>query len=158
MTVVVKVVSLASAEKVKSGSGKEFTKREVVGDSSGKSRLVLWENDIEWLDLDKCYRLENVGIRMYEYLSLVSCSCIYSIGDIGVISDVDLEEDYSSVSYQCVKGEIVGVVSVEEYLSCFQCKSFVRVISEVYGECVRCKIKVKTERCKKESCEDSFSR
>lgn len=46
-----------------------------------------------------------------------------------------------------VEGEIVGVASIDEYLSCLNCKAKVHQISSVMGECSKCKMKVKISKC-----------
>lgn len=102
----------------------------MIGDAHG---LVLWESDIDRLEIDKCYRLENVAVRIYNDVRYLSLSQRAPIGDIGEISEIQFEQDYSMVSRRELKGEIVGVISTDEYLSCVGCKSTTNDMVSVCG-------------------------
>ena len=46
-----------------------------------------------------------------------------------------------------VEGEIAGIVSCEEYVSCIACKAKVRRDSDVIGRCSKCSMIVKLCKC-----------
>ena len=46
-----------------------------------------------------------------------------------------------------MEGEIIGVVSFEQYISCIGCKGKVTEETNMMGECNKCKMKVKLSRC-----------
>ena len=37
----------------------------MIADSTAQSRVILWENEIGKLELDKSYQLENVAVRIF---------------------------------------------------------------------------------------------
>ena len=61
--------------------------------------------------------------------------------DIGEVVDDDVEE---GSSVKVVKGEIIGVLTCDEYVSCRACKAKVLPISEIMGEC---NMKAKLQKC-----------
>ena len=66
VSVCVKVVDLEATRSVKNKYGKEFMMQNVmVADGTAQSRVVLWENEIGKLDLNKSYQLENVAVRVF---------------------------------------------------------------------------------------------
>jgi len=46
-----------------------------------------------------------------------------------------------------VAGEIVAVLCVDEYPNCVSCKGKINAVSDVMGECTKCKAKVKLLGC-----------
>ena len=48
-----------------------------------------------------------------------------------------------------VEGEITGVSSCEEYVSCKSCKAKVIKLSTNIGECTKCNMKMKLSKCTK---------
>lgn len=48
-----------------------------------------------------------------------------------------------------VKGEIVGVMNTEAYNSCRVCKAKVMAVNDMMGECSKCLMKMKMNRCGK---------
>ena len=151
VTVVVKVVNIASTEIVKTRDGKEVQKQDCkVVDASGCVRVVLWEDNTDALKEGCCFKLRGVGLRVYggvKYLT-VGGSCVIEEldGDIGEVYDES--SDSSSVVKQEVVGEIDSVLSCEEYSSCWMCKGKVKVVNAVVGECGKCHGMVKLSKCK----------
>ena len=52
-------------------------------------------------------------------------------------------------SIKIVKGEIVGVMNIEVYNSCRVCKAKVMAVNDMMGECSKCGMKIKMNRCDK---------
>ena len=57
--------------------------------------------------------------------------------------------------YSVGVGEVIGVVSCEEYLGCMLCKAKVGECNEMIGQCGKCGMKQKLTRCSK-SCAARF--
>ena len=65
VNVKVKVVTLGQSVEVNNRKGVTLKKQDcVIADVSGSIRLVLWENDISKLAVDKCYDLKNICRRI----------------------------------------------------------------------------------------------
>ena len=58
-------------------------------------------------------------------------------------------DNYFKKKNLVLEGEVVGVMSVEEYVCCVGCQGKVIRETDVIGECGRCKMKVKMSRCKR---------
>ncbi len=121
-----------------------------MADEMGRSRIVFWESDVGKLCIDTSYKVERVTVCMYQfvkYLSMSDRAVITGIGHFGEVADPPTEEAFPHVN-QVVEGEIVGVASAEKYTSC---KGKMKPITEVIGECSKCKMKVKLTRCETSS-------
>ena len=67
VNVKVKVVRLSQSVEVNNRKGVTLKKQDcVIADVSGSIRLVLWENDVSKLAVDKCYDLRNISVGEYE--------------------------------------------------------------------------------------------
>ena len=110
---------------------------------------VLWQDDTGKLDIDKCYKLEDVVVGMYQYVKYLSVShgaLISPIDDIGeTATSGDLIPNAENL---VLEGEIAAVVSCDEYRGCLSCKTKVTVISPFIAECFKCGTKMKLDRCK----------
>ena len=141
---------------VQNKSGKLLHKQEcIMADESAQIRLVLWEDDINKLVINKPYKLDKMKIRMYndvKYLSVSSCTIIESIDDIGHVanpsSDSELIPDRGN---RLFNGSIVAVVSTDTYTSCINCKGKVNTLTSIIGQCNRCKTKMKLSSCQETS-------
>ncbi len=78
------------------------------------------------------------------------CAVVTEIGDTGKVADPLTDAEFPCATL-VLEGEIVGVESAEKYTSCMSCKAKVKAISEVVGECNKCKMMVKLSRCKMSS-------
>ena len=90
--VTAKVLSLESPELIKPRFRKTtLTKQNcVVGDATGRCRLVLWEDQVGAVKPGECYSLKAVSVKKFDgqkYLSANSGSSVESCADIGVVSE-----------------------------------------------------------------------
>ena len=92
-----------------------------------------------------------VGIKD---LSVGKSSIVEKIDDIGEVLEADEVEEENelcssgSAGHGCVvEGEINGVLTCAEYFSCISCKSKVKELNDVIGECSRCKMVMKIANC-----------
>ena len=125
--------------------GETLTKQGfTIADTTAACRGVLWEKDVGTLREEQSYKFTNVTIRTFngvKYLSLSENAKIITVDDIGEVVDDDVEEG------KVVKGEIIGVLTCDEYVSCRACKAKVLPISEIVGECSKCNMKAKLQKC-----------
>lgn len=149
VSVVVKVLSMKAPSSVVVKSGRELVMQEcTVGDATGTMRLVLWESDTKKLETEKCYAVSGLTVKMYQgskYLSLSDEGSVKPTNDMVKVAD-PLDED-KCCNDDGIEGEIVGVLSVDEYKCCFNCRSKVNPISEAIGQCKKCAMKVKLNKC-----------
>ena len=142
VNVTIKVINVHPIETLVSKSGKHLAKQEcIVADSTATARMVLWENNIGRLSLNCSYKLEDVLIRAFQnikYLSISENTMLVEVEDIETV-DNQLNDT--------LKGVIVGVMSTEEYVSCFQCNAKVQQITSVLGTCTKCNMEVKLDAC-----------
>ena len=148
-------VQLVSAveEVVVKGKGKKLSKQEFVfADCTAACRGVLWEEHINELKEGSCYYITNGTVRSFnetKYVSIGEKAMIKAVNDIGdVVDDVVFDENGGIV---VVKGEVIGVVSVETYTSCVSCHGKVTETKTGVGQCSKCSTKVKMGKCKIQS-------
>ena len=90
-----------------------------------------WASVIECITIDNrvYYLWHNMMVRSYQQSKYLSVpkedASIAEIGDIGAVAEDDLPEDFVRV-----EGVTVGVLSLQSYLSCLQCKCKVDVGDE----------------------------
>ena len=146
-----KVQSVEKIEKVKA-RGTMLDKQDVaIADATAAWRCVVWEKDMNKLKEDYSYRLINVTIRTFngsKYLSLSEKSYIEEITDIGDVVDEGATMGEGSIKI-VKKGEIVGVMNIEVHNSCRVCKAKVMAVNDMMGECSKCGMKVKMNKCSK---------
>ena len=80
-----------------------------------------------------------------KYLSMPESTTVTAIEDIGILADAPIDD---SEECEVVQGEIIGVVSAEEYRSCLSCMVKVKALGgEIMGVCNKCTMKVKLSVC-----------
>ena len=124
--VVGKVCEVKDVQTVKKNEEKELVKQDVlIGDETKSCRLVLWQEDVISVEEGKCYKFAGLGVQQFsgvKYLTNTTDS-----------TKVELIEEFEKVNEKClgeeeeesgrsVKGEIVSVILVSEYLSCKFCR------------------------------------
>ena len=154
ITVVGKVVKVGVAGEVTSKHyNKQLMKQEcIVGDRNGSCRIVLWEKEIGKLHEGKSYRLHKVLVRQYggvNYLSMCEGAEVEEIADIGEVVSDEEGEERGEEGQHVAEGEIIAVLCVDEYPNCVSCKGKINAVSDVMGECMKCRAKVKLSRCGK---------
>ena len=152
INVTIKVIKVSPPEIVKTKADKSYEKQDcVVGDSSGCCRVVLWENDVNRLVCGSSYKLSSVVVRSFSevnYLSVGMGSQIISVEDIGVVSSIQSGDIDRVVTSREIEGEIIAVRCIE-YTGCSECKVKIDVIDDLVGECPKCGLMVKLNRCSK---------
>ena len=129
-----------------------FKKQEcIIGDTLGTTRVVLWENDVGGLTINKSYKITDVIVCIYKYVS-ASQKCkleeIEDIGDVAEMADEDLKA--ANVVMGCIK----AVVYWDDYVCCISYSAnFQAERGDKYDihvlECENCKCKMLRSRCDK---------
>ena len=87
VTVSGKVIRLNEPLPIQKKSAEVLTIQEsIFGDVTRQIRLVSWGNQNRQLAIDKCYKLDNVTVQIYnevKYLSISSATLITPIDDTG---------------------------------------------------------------------------
>lgn len=147
VTISVKVVTVEEPVTV---SDKKLLKQDCfVADASGTTRVVLWQGDVGMLHPNASYKIEGLTVRTFQnvnHLSMGEQTTVQEIDDIGEVDDT-LSDGECSKAPNNISGEIIAVLSAEEYSSCISCKTKVRPLNEVIGECPKCQTKMKLNRC-----------
>lgn len=158
VSVSVKVNSMSDGETVTTRDGVKIRKQDcIVGDSSASLKLVLWEEDVGCMDKGMSYKVDEAVVKCFdgiEYLSVGKLSAIEKIDDIGEVMEADEEEEENELCLSAstrrgcvVEGEINGVLTCGEYHSCISCKSKVKELNDIIGECSRYKMVMKIAKC-----------
>ena len=84
-----KVTEVQEPKVITAKHGKQLTKQDVtIADQTESSRIVLWEEDVGSLEVNKSYYFKNVGVRQYpdqNFLSMGPASSSKAIDDIGEV-------------------------------------------------------------------------
>lgn len=147
-----KVTKLDTHVPIQNRFGKVIKKQEsIIADVTGQVRAVLWENEIGKLVIDASYKLDKISVRIFndvKYLSLSTATIITPVDDVGEVTNLDSDEELIPESgNRVMNGSIIGVVSIDSYSSCVNCKGKVEWISGIMGQCTRCNIKLKYGSC-----------
>ena len=123
----------------------------VIADSTGTSKLTLWEDDVDSLKENLCYALQQVIVRQFKdspkYLSKTkSGSSIEEINDIGVCCTQDLE-DTQNQNNELVNTSVVAVLQFGAYRECLNCKARVESVNDPLGRCTKCNVLQRMDRC-----------
>ena len=130
-------------------SGGKRKRDVVVGDSTGTSKVTLWEEHVDAMDVETRYRLEKFVVREYasqKYLSMSrSGSVIVVIDDIGDVETVT----YGTSAVTICNPEIIGVPQLDIYKACLRCKARVEPLTPPLGRCSKagCLMMQRYDRC-----------
>ena len=144
-----KVVDVQLPVAVHTREGKELQKQDCTfSDATKAIRVVLWNDDINKLVVGQSYQLNNVTLKLFDHVKVLSFSTSSSVKEIDDVGDVTevAEEDLPPPGLQ-IRGEIVGIESFEQFRSCIKCKSKVEARSENIGQCTKCCCTVKLAKC-----------
>ena len=133
ISVNVKVIKKTDPELVGTGKKKQDF---IVADSSGTGRVTLWEENVDALEEQTCYTLENFIVRNYnctKYLGMaMQRSQIIPIGDIGEVMQID------DGTIEIHDATIVGVSHLGTHKICLRCSARVEPSSSsTLGRCTK---------------------
>ena len=146
VTVDIKVLSIDDKVEVKP----QLFKQDVtIADSTCAAQLTVWQTDIDKIELDKSYQLQNVAVRTFDnkkYLTPVKSGfAIIEKEDIGATA-----EALPNTSNKLHEAQVIGVSSLEIYDECIACKSKVTATKETIGVCSKCSLAQHLEKCIKQ--------
>ena len=152
VTVAAKVLKVQEKSEVKPNLFKQDV---TVSDSTGTIRVTLWQDDVDKLVLDKCYKMEKLIMQSFKgekYLSppKQSGSSIIQIDDIGTVED--LEEPEEDDENEIQDAEVVGVSHISSNSMCISCSGKVEGTTGMIGQCTKCSTVQRLDRCKKQLC------
>ena len=106
------------------------------------------EIDILVVQMSKSYRIIGATVKFYngeKYLSTTENSEITEIDDLKEVNEntIDVRKN------EYFTAEIVGVISYKGFSSCISCASKVLDCCNGIGECSKCGLKVRMDKCKK---------
>ena len=143
VSVTVKALRVDDSQQIPSGNMKQDVH---VGDSTGTTRLTLWEEEIGSMDDNSSYQLKGVTVRQFKGKRFISTSkgisCILETDDIGSVDEQN-DDNISDRTTSTVKNaRIVGVLDMQTYSSCAKCGSKVLPDEDDDDlcECVKCKM------------------
>ncbi len=121
VTVAVKAVRVDQPVHVVGGKRKQEI---MLSDSSGKSKLTLWEGDIGKISQGKSYMLRNVRVQSYNGSKYVAMprddATIETVSDIGEVEEDDQKDDEPQ-QLKLRNVQVVSVVTLETYYRCMSC-------------------------------------
>ena len=114
-------------------------KQDIIADKTGTMKLTLWDNDIDKLDLDQCYKLNNLEVKVYldsKFLSPSRDGLSYtSIADIGVTENSLSDYNFGTI----LNGIVIGVNNIKFLMTCVKCtKKMVINDEDMYTTCRVC--------------------
>ena len=97
-----------------------------VGDTTGTTRVAMWENDVGGLTIEKSYKITDMTVRIQlykeiKYLSASQKCKLEEDGDIGDIAEMRMKTSKPQKSLQAALIKVV--VSCEDYTCCMNCSA-----------------------------------
>ena len=120
-----------------------------IADETGMCRLVLWEENIGTVKKGETYKFKKMLVRKFNgvnYLSKTEESAIEHADDIGEVNTDFVQHEDTTCTQKAVVGEIISVLSCEEYLCCSECNSKIEP-KGACGTCTRCCTMVRLSKC-----------
>ena len=120
-----------------------------IADETGMCRLVLWEENIGTVKKGETYKFKKMLVRKFNgvnYLSKTEESAIEHADDIGEVNTDFVQHEDTTCTQKAVVGEIISVLSCEEYLCCSECNSKIEP-KGACGTCTRCYTMVRLSKC-----------
>ena len=146
VTVDVQVLRVKAFETVPTGKKKQDV---VIADNTGSTTITLWENDIDMLEVTKCYRLAKVLTQEYKNRSYLSFPASGSVSEIDAIELGVRDEDPHDGVLFLQNVDVVSVSDLGERYHCLLCKvDQVKPLDKLLGKCSECGTTMKLDKCK----------
>ena len=120
----------------------------IVGDATGTSRLVLWEENVGALQADKCYKITDAHVKLFQgkkYLSVPQKGTFENIDDIIDVCEMDTDKEIAAAVV--FEGFVEVVLSCEEYPSCVNCSYKILTANSEVVDWGKCFAKMKVSSC-----------
>ena len=134
VSVNIKVTRKMESEFVATGKKKQDV---IVCDSSGTVKVTLWEENIDILEQQASYCLQNFVVREFgssKYLGMaMQGSRVIPISDIGEVRQADEESGCSEI----LNAAIIGVSHLGTHKICLRCNARVEPSTSTLGRCTK---------------------
>ncbi|SMN02645.1 hypothetical protein SPONN_1545 [uncultured Candidatus Thioglobus sp.] len=141
----VKVTELGEKLEVTSNLYKQDV---MISDSTDTSKLTLWQESINSLQLAESYQIENLVVKSYNDVKFLSPSkygyAALQLDDIGTVN----EEPMKTITTELKNAEIAAVGKITKSITCLSCNGRVDTINEKIGCCTKCSMTLKLDKCK----------
>ncbi|CAB4032888.1 Hypothetical predicted protein, partial [Paramuricea clavata] len=136
-----KVAQLSSVKVINTTMGPLRKQEAQVVDKTGCIKLILWEDEVDVLDIEKTYVMKNIRVKQNQGEKYVNTAkgekFLYE--ETEAYDEVVEVEDYECPSEAQIFGTVVGVRNVAKYYSCFSCSK--KVIVDARGKIGNCSSK-----------------
>lgn len=116
----------------------------IIRDPTTSVKLLLWENSIEMLELNKTYILQNIKLKRSKkemYLNTTKADK-FTLSETSAFTTplVTIEEDVKTTS--TINARILGIQQASQTLACISCNKKVIAIPDhpILGKCEACKL------------------
>ena len=120
-----------------------------VSDCTGTAKLMLWNQDMDKLEIGKSYELKNLTVGEFnmKYLTLPKSTGLdmVALEDIGAVKDIPDDVDNP---YELKNAEVVAVSRFTRGSFCISCNGKVDPINARIGKCTRCSASQRLDKCK----------
>ena len=149
VSVDIKVVAINEPLNVAGGK----TKQDItVADDTSTARLTLWQENVDTLTINGSYHLSGMVVREFQtqkYLSMARIGTeIKEIEDIGDV--IAQPHDGTTECFEITDATIIGVIQLDSYNSCMNCKARVETINAPNGNCSKCSMLQRVDKCTKQ--------
>ena len=147
----VKVLSVERPVEVPGGKHKQDV---VIADASGTVKLTVWENEIDKMEEENCYRISGVVVREFKEKKFLSTSkqdsFIEKIEDLGDVQEDEDDQDENEIEYRVCNSDnavkVCGSCSILLHSASYKQVDNVRVGGieqlETYAGCIKCTAKI----------------
>ncbi len=119
----------------------------ILSKSTGMTRITLWQDDIEKLEVAKSYHIQNLVVRSYDgskYLtSPKSGSTIMPKDDMGAVEEPEDHEDKNKLD----DADVIAISYITAYKCCMSCKRKVDSLDDRIGRCTKCCTTQHLDKC-----------
>lgn len=140
VSIIIKVLSVSDIVDI-SSQEKTLLKQEcIVADSTGTTKIVLWERNANMFHVNSSYELKGLQVRIYQHQKYLSLSkdefSMTAIDDIGEVMK-STQQSFSTMETftNCL---IIGVRSLSSFHACYSCNSKVAATSDVLANSSQC--------------------
>ena len=138
VTVNAKVLMVSPKAQISDGLWKQDVH---IADSMTSTKLILFENKIDSLVKGETYKFENILVNEFQHEKYLQVPRNGSTGTkIEELPNVVAHDDVPDTFPTVLSAEIVGVLSLDSYISCLNCKSKITISTDTTGKCNKCSL------------------
>ena len=112
----------------------ELKQAVIVCDSNGTVKVTIWEENIDILEQQTSYCLQNFVVRSSKYLEMaMQGSWVIPVGDIWEVRQADEESGCSKI----LNAAIIDVSHLGTHKICLRCNATVELSTSTLGRCTK---------------------